>query len=120
VFVHVPNRDRSLKANTFASGRVVSDARRDVLTVPVAAVRRSRNDSAAFVYRIDGESVGIAPIQLGGSDDARGIIEVTEGLAENDRVVTGNVGTIGRGMRVQILDADRDAGRGRSSRGSRP
>jgi RND family efflux transporter MFP subunit len=125
VFVHVPNRDRSLKANTFASGRVVADARRDVLTLPVAAVRRSRDDSTAFVYRIEGEYVGIAPVQLGGTDEARGIVEVSEGLAENDRVVTGNVGTIGRGMRVQVLDADRDAGRGegrggRASRGSRP
>jgi hypothetical protein len=52
-------------------------------------------------------------VALGDVDEARGFVEITDGLAELDRVVTGNVGTIGRGMRVQILDADRPpAGRG--------
>jgi RND family efflux transporter MFP subunit len=116
VYVLVPNIRRTLKANTFATGRVVAEERRDVLTVPVAAIRRSREGDEPFVYRIEGESIAHVAVRLGTVDDARGLVEVAGGLADDDRVVIGNVGTIGRGMRVQILDADQPAGRGRGGR----
>lgn len=112
VFVRVPNRDHRLKANAFASGRVTSSEKHGVLAVPLTAIRRSRQDDAPFVYRIEGGQIGIAPVKLGDSDEAAGMVEVLDGLSENDRVVVGNVGTIGRGMRVQVLDNDRRPGRG--------
>jgi membrane fusion protein (multidrug efflux system) len=112
VYVRVPNRARELKANAFASGRLVSGELENVLYVPVSAIRRSRQDEATFVYRIDGNAIAVAPVRLGASDEARGTVEIVEGLEENDRVVIGNVGTIGRGMQVQVLDADRRGSRG--------
>jgi membrane fusion protein, multidrug efflux system len=118
VYVRVPNRDGSLKANAFASGRVVSSERRDVLNIPVSAIRHSRQDDEDFVYRIAGSEIGVAPVQLGGMDEAKGMVEVVSGLDENDRVVVGNVGTIGRGMKVQILNADNQSRGGGSPRGS--
>jgi RND family efflux transporter MFP subunit len=118
VYVRVPNRNGDLKANAFASGRIVSSERRGVLTLPVSAVRHSRQDEEDFVYRITGAEIGIAPVQLGGTDEATGMVEVVSGLEENDRVVVGNVGTIGRGMKVQILNADGGArGGGGGARG---
>lgn len=116
VYVRVPNRDGSLKANAFASGRVVSSERRDVLNIPTSAIRHSRQDEEDFVYRIAGSEIGVAPVQLGGIDEAKGMVEVVSGLEENDRVVVGNVGTIGRGMKVQILNADNQS-RGGGTRG---
>lgn len=118
VFVRVPNRNRSLRANTFATGRVIADRRDNVLTLPLSAVRRSRDENAPFVYKIDGDAIAIAPVRLGVTDDARGAVEVLEGVSGNDRVIVGNVGTIGRGMRVQILDADQPPARG-GARGER-
>jgi membrane fusion protein (multidrug efflux system) len=112
VFVRVPNTTRSLRANSFAAGRVVSAERRGVLTMPLEAVRRSRDEDAPFAYRIEGEIINTAPVRLGQTDEARGLVEVLDGLAEHDQVVVGNVGTIGRGMRVQILDSERRSGRG--------
>jgi RND family efflux transporter MFP subunit len=112
VYVRVPNRDRTLKANAFASGRLVFSETGNVMTVPLTAIRRSRQDESTFVYRIEGAQIDVAPVRLGRTDEARGIVEVVEGLAVNDRVIVGNVGTIGRGMQVQILDADRLGGRG--------
>jgi RND family efflux transporter MFP subunit len=115
VYVRVPNRNGELKANAFASGRVVSSERAGVLTVPASALRRSRQDESEFVYRIVGAEITVAPVQVGGTDEARGTVEIVSGLDENDRVVVGNVGTIGRGMRVQILNADSRPPRGGGS-----
>lgn len=106
VFVRVPNPGRTLRANTFANGRVVAATHEAVLNVPVAAIRRSREGDEPFVYRIDGESIAPTAVQLGSVDEARGLVEIVAGVAANDRVVIGNVGTIGRGMRVQVLDVD--------------
>jgi RND family efflux transporter MFP subunit len=112
VYVRVPNRTHDLKANAFASGRLVSSIESGVLIVPLTAIRRSRQDDAPYVYRIEGDQIAVAPVRLGGSDEARGLIEITDGLADNDRVVVGNVGTIGRGMKVQVLNGDNGSGRG--------
>jgi multidrug efflux pump subunit AcrA (membrane-fusion protein) len=97
---------------------VIADRRDNVLTLPLSAVRRSRDENAPFVYKIDGDAIAIAPVRLGVTDDARGAVEVLEGVSGNDRVIVGNVGTIGRGMRVQILDADQPPARG-GARGER-
>lgn len=112
IYVRVPNRNGDLKANAFASGRVVSNERRDVLSIPLSAIRNSRADDNEFVYKVDGSEIAVAPVELGGTDDARGMVEVVSGLSENDRVIVGNVGTIGRGMKVQILNADSQSRRG--------
>lgn len=113
VYVRLANPAGALRANTFASGRVIAETRTDVLRIPRDAVRQSPDGTASFVYRIEGESITVVPVTLGAVDDVAGVVEVTDGLAENDRIIVGNVGTIGRGMRVQLLDGDR-GGRGGS------
>ena len=118
VYVRVPNRDASLKANAFASGRIVSSEKRGVLAIPVSAIRHSRDNAEDFVYRIDGAEVSVAPIRIGGTDEEKGMAEVTSGLSPNDRVIVGNVGTIGRGMKVQILNADNQSRGGGGARGA--
>jgi RND family efflux transporter MFP subunit len=112
VFVQIPNGSGALKGGTFASGRVISRTVAGALVVPVAAVRQSPDEGKPFVYRIAGGAIDVASIQLGVLDERVGMAEVLEGLTDGDRVVVGNVGTLGRGMQVIIAGEER-AGPGR-------
>jgi len=107
VYVQVPNPGGTLRGGTFATGRVVSRTLANVLTVPGGALRQSQDDGKPFVYRIDGKTLNIAPVQVGVVDEQLGIAQITEGLQAGDKVVVGNVGTLGRGMQVSIAGAER-------------
>lgn len=107
VFVQIPNGSGALKGGTFASGRVVSRVVSTALLVPSAAVRQAADGGKPFVYRLAGRVIDVAPVQLGVVDERAGVAEVTDGLAEGDRVIVGNVGTLGRGMQVTIVGEER-------------
>ena len=102
VYVQVPNPGGVLRGGTFATGRVVSRTLANVLAVPSNALRQSPEDGKPYVYRIDGRTINVAPVQIGASDDRLGLVQVTDGLQAGDRVVVGNVGALGRGMQVTI------------------
>jgi RND family efflux transporter MFP subunit len=110
VFVLVPNADGALKGGTFATGRVVSRVVPGALVVPTSAVRQSAEDGRPFVYRIAGRALDVAPVQLGVVDDRGGVAEVLSGLAEGDRVIVGNLGTLGRGMQIIVAGEERQQG----------
>lgn len=118
VYVRIPNEGAALKGGSFATGRVVTRVASNVLVVPSAAVRQSPETGRPFVYRVVGKSLDTAPIQLGIVDDRAGFAEVLDGLAEGDRVIVGNVGTLGRGMQVIIAGEERPTSA--SASGSRP
>jgi RND family efflux transporter MFP subunit len=101
VYVQVPNPADLLKGGTFAAGRVVSRTLSKVLVVPTTAVRLT-GDGQQYVYRLAGTSVDVANVQLGAIDERGGVAEVVAGLADGDRIIVGNVGSLGRGMQVII------------------
>jgi len=107
VYVNVPNADGQLKGGTFATGRVVSRTLEGVLTVPTAAIRQSQDGGHPFAYKIDQRVVNIAPLEVGVVDERLGRAEVVSGLSLGDRVIVGNVGTLGRGMQAIILGEER-------------
>ena len=107
VYVQVPNPGGILRGGTFATGRVISRTLTNVLVVPTAALRQSAEDGKPFVYRLDGKTINVAPLQIGVVDERLGIAQVTEGLHAGDRVIVGNVGTLGRGMQVTIAGQER-------------
>ena len=109
VYIQVANADMSLKGGTFATGRVVSRVVPNALVIPASAVRQSANDGGTYVYRISGRTLDIATVQLGIVDQRSGIAEVVQGLTEGDRVVVGNVGTLGRGMQIIVAGEERPA-----------
>jgi len=111
VYVQVPNPGNALRGGTFATGRVVSRTLTNVLGIPTGALRQNQDNGQPFVYRIDGKTLQIAPVQLGAVDEQQGLAQVTDGLQAGDRIVVGNVGTLGRGMQINIAGAER---RGRS------
>ena len=102
VYVEIPNPGGALRGGTFATGRVVSRTLTDVLIVPTAALRQGAEDGRPFVYRIDGKTINVAPVQLGAVDERQGVAQVTEGLQAGERVIVGNVGTLGRGMQATV------------------
>jgi RND family efflux transporter MFP subunit len=106
VYVQVPNVGGSLKGNTFASGRIIGRTIPDALLVPTTALRQSAEDGRPFVYRIAADTLTQAPVELGVIDESAGRAEVVAGLSPGDRIVVGNVGTLGRGMRVQIVGGE--------------
>jgi membrane fusion protein (multidrug efflux system) len=107
VYVQVPNPGNNLRGGTFATGRVVSRTLTNVIGIPTGALRQSQDNGQPFVYRIDGKTLQVAPVQIGAVDEQAGIAQVTEGLRAGDRVVVGNVGTLGRGMQVTIVGAEK-------------
>lgn len=115
VYVQVPNRDGSIKGGTFATGRVVSRVVSGATLVPSSAIRQSQDNGVPFVYRIAGNKLDIAQVQLGIIDDHAGSAQVLGGLSAGDRVIVGIVGNLGRGMTVQILGTESGAGAQRAS-----
>jgi membrane fusion protein, multidrug efflux system len=107
VYVQVPNPGNTLRGGTFATGRVVARTLTNVLAIPTAALRQGQEDGKPFVYRIDGKTLNTAPVQIGAVDEQLGVAQVTDGLQSGDKVIVGNVGTLGRGMQVTIAGAER-------------
>ena len=110
VYVQVPNPDNTLRGGTFATGRVVARTLANALAIPTAGLRQGQEDGKPFVYRIDGKTLNPAPVQIGVVDEQQGIAQVTEGLQAGDKIVVGNVGTLGRGMQVTIAGTERQQG----------
>lgn len=124
IYLQLPNPGGALKGNTFATGRIVARTINGTIIVPTSAIRYGQQQNAPFVYRIANETVEHQPVQLGVVDEASGIVEVTNGLEVGDRVIVGNVGAIGRGVKVRIAGSTGDtrrggAGNGGASRGGR-
>ena len=111
VYVQVPNASGALKGNTFAQGRVVGRTIPDAVLVPLSAVRELPDDAGRYVFRIVNDKVQRTKITTGVVDESRGLAEVTEGLQPGDRVISGNVGTVGDGMKATIVGEPKEGGR---------
>ncbi len=112
IYIQVPNSDGTLKGNTFATGRVIGRTVKDALVIPTAALRQSQQTSTTFVYRIADDVVEHAIVTLGVVDEALGVAEIAQGLQPGDRIIIGNIGALGAGMRVSIISAERGRSRG--------
>ncbi|MGQ0640456.1 MAG: efflux RND transporter periplasmic adaptor subunit [Gemmatimonadaceae bacterium] len=112
IYIQVPNPNGVLKGNTFATGRVIGRTVRNAIVIPTAALRQSQQLTTPFVYRIIEDVVEHAPVTLGVVDEGLGVAEVVQGLTERDRIIVGNLGALGAGMRVSIISSERGRGRG--------
>jgi membrane fusion protein (multidrug efflux system) len=112
VYVQVPNGDGALKGGTFATGTLLARNIPGAITVPISAIRQTVG-SGQIVYRIEKGTLDTAGVTVGVRDDRSGLAEIVSGVTVGDTVVSGNVGSLGRGMKVQI--AAPNAGRGGGS-----
>lgn len=117
-YIQIPNPKGELKGNTFASGQIIAKTVNNAIVVPKAAVRISPVDGKTMVYRIDAGSLTPVTVATGITDDARSVVEIKEGLQENDNIVIGNPGTLGAGMKVTVLGAE--GGRGNRQKKGAP
>ena len=116
VYVQIPNPSGQLKGGTFATGTVQTRTISNAIVVPVTALHQSAKGTQV-VYKIVRGSVDTATVALGVVDDRTGIAEALSGVAAGDSLVSGNVGSLGKGMKVQIVGA---GGRGQGGRAGTP
>ncbi|HEU4686122.1 MAG TPA: efflux RND transporter periplasmic adaptor subunit [Nitrospira sp.] len=83
--VEVPNPDRKLKPEMYATVRVYSPVERDVLTVPETAIQRDRERQYVFVRR-DDQTFEARDIRIGVSNGD--VVTVLDGLRQGEQVVT--------------------------------
>jgi RND family efflux transporter MFP subunit len=100
VYVNVPNHAGRLVGGLFATGSVVTQEARRVLAVPNVAIRH--DGDTAFVWVLASGQLQKKTVRTGLRDERRDLIEVLNGLAEGDQVITGPVDgfTPGKAARV--------------------
>lgn len=115
VYVRVPNASGTLRGGEFAGGRIVIRTVPDALVVASSALRESQGAGPPVVYRIADQQLEPVTVETGVTDQELALTQVTKGLREGDVVVVGNVGTLGKGMKVVMIGGDggRQSTRGR-------
>lgn len=107
ITVGLPNASGRLVAGLFAQGQV-GTVQRDGIVVPTSAV--DRRGIRPTVTRIAGGVAQRIEVTLGIEDQAREQIEVIEGIAAGDTVITGAARGIQPGTRVRAsVSAERPA-----------
>jgi multidrug efflux system membrane fusion protein len=118
----LPNRQRRLWPGEFVNVRVLTQTRRQVLTIPASALQRGPDGLFTYLVRAD-STVAVAPVSA--SEPAGNVVVVDQGLAAGDQVVTSNFYRLQPGTRIrantaaeggapQSLPAPRQAGSGQS------
>ncbi|HEX6048815.1 MAG TPA: efflux RND transporter periplasmic adaptor subunit [Gemmatimonadaceae bacterium] len=117
VYIRVPNASGELKGNSFATGRIVSRTVDGAIVIPTSAIRQAQGNDRPFVYRLGAEdALERAPVNVGIVDEAAAVAEIVEGLAPGDRIIVGNVGTLGAGMKVTIAGGGESGTQGTAPR----
>jgi RND family efflux transporter MFP subunit len=119
VYVTVPNPRGLLKGNTFATGQVVTSVISDALVLPISAIRDNADGTRRFVWRITGDELAQSFVQVGITDEARQVVQVLDGVRDQDRVVVGSPGTLGAGMKVSIIGGEGGRANGGGRRGQK-
>ncbi len=110
VYIDVDNASGSIKGNSLATGRVLVTTVGNALVVPTSALHQGADSGRTYVYRINTGSVEQTSVTTGIVDDAQGKAQILSGLSPGDKIISGNVGTLSAGAKVQIVGGDRPAG----------
>ena len=90
VLIDVPNKERELMTNMTAQVFFVLGAVKDLLLVPVAALRPSQREKGGFTVRVlENGSVKLKRVTVGLQD--RNVAEIKSGLTEGEQVVVGQI-----------------------------
>jgi RND family efflux transporter MFP subunit len=101
--IDVPNKDLSLTPGMYANTTLELERKVNVLTIPVQAVLRNGDQSSVLV--LDSQNhVRTRKVTLGLQGST--LVEVKEGLAEGDRVITGGQANYQIGETVKPKFAD--------------
>ena len=103
-----PNPDGKLFPNQFVNVRMVVDVRRNVVTVPPAAVQRGAQGTVLYVVR-DDSTVTLRPVTTGASEAS--VVAIEQGLQAGERVVTDGIDRLREGSKVEVTDPTAQAPR---------
>ena len=115
VYAQVTNPGGAIKGGTFATGTVMARTIANAITVPTSAIKQSVTGQP-IVYRIEHGVLDTASVQIGIRNERKALAQIVTGLSAGDSVVSGNVGSLAKGMKVQIITPG--AGKGRNSAGA--
>lgn len=91
------NEDEALFPNQFVNVRLLVDTIKDAIVIPTSAVERGQQGT--YIYVVSPEQTAVArPIKLGATEGER--VQVTEGLAVGDVIVTDGADRLKEGQRV--------------------
>jgi hypothetical protein len=112
VYVQVPNASGALKGGTVRQRprRAENSQRRARRAYARAASVAGERAHLRLSHRRS--QIDVADVQLGIVDERAGKGRDSLGLNDGDRVVVGNVGTLGRGMQVTVLGTEDPSSRG--------
>jgi membrane fusion protein (multidrug efflux system) len=100
ITIEIRDEERRIKPGMFGRMSVVYDVHENVLQIPRSAVIEDRGDETIFVVE-NGEAVRRV-VQTGYGSE--GMVEITDGLGDDDEVVTvGHVG-LKPGAKVKVID----------------
>jgi membrane fusion protein (multidrug efflux system) len=101
VTAKIEGRDQMLKPGLFGRFEILYDLHRDVPVIPRSAIITEDEQSHVFVVAEDG-SASRRSIQLG--YERAGMVEVRDGVAAGEKVVTAGKGSLSDGARVEVID----------------
>jgi RND family efflux transporter MFP subunit len=106
VTAKILDRDQMLKPGLFGRAEILYDMHQQVPVIPRSAV--ITEDELSHVFVVDDEgNASRRSVQLGFEDN--GHVEVVNGLANGETVVTAGKGSLSDGSRVEIVGKDLDA-----------
>lgn len=96
-----PNADGALFPNQFVNVRMRLDTRRDVTTIPTAAIQRG--SQGTFVYAVTPEhTVALRPVKLAAIEGDNAMVE--SGVAPGDLVVVDGADRLREGTKVELIE----------------
>lgn len=98
VRVRLPNPNRELKAGLYANAKIAVEIHADALAVPEAALIVESDEAFVFVLKGD-DTVEKRKVTIGIRDG--GFAEITDGLKENERVVTTGAFGLSDGAKIR-------------------
>jgi len=99
--VEIPNPSAKLKPGMFARVDAVVETRKQVLTVPMEALRVGEGPPVVMVVR--NSAVEALPVELGAADQKD--IEVVKGVVERDQVILQGKDLVRTGQKVRTVPA---------------
>lgn len=94
----LPNPDNKLRPGLFARVDVILEKRENALLIPEAALMPTKDGQ--FVFKVVDGAAAMVPVKIGLRQEAE--VEVLEGLAEGDIVVTGGQLKLQTGVPVML------------------
>ena len=100
VYVQLPNPNERIIAGQFARGRVLTGTATRGIAVPATAVRDT--GSATHVFVVENGRLLKRPVSLGARDESQGLVTITSGVREGERVLTSPAPGTADGTRVNV------------------